>query len=77
MGIHGRKTEEGALLTDPKYGFETTAETPKAHALHPAYGRVLILNKQGGGQWVTVRYDEKQHRAVLGSEFRLADAAGY
>ncbi len=77
VGIDGRKTEEGALLTDPKYGFETTAELPKAHAVHPAYGRVLILNKQGGGQWTTVRYDEKQNRAVLGSEFRLADAAGY
>ncbi len=77
VGIDGRKTEEGALLTDPKYGFETTAELPKAYAAHPAYGRVLILNKQGGGQWMTVRFDEKQQRAVLGSEFRLADAAGY
>ena len=26
---------------------------------------------------VTVRYDDKQRRAVLGREFRLVDAAGY
>ncbi len=77
VGIEGRETEEGALLTDPKYGFEVAAELPKAHATHPSYGRVLILNRQGGGHWMTVRYEEKQDRAVLGSEFRLADAAGY
>ena len=50
---------------------------PKAHARHPVYGRVVILSLQGGAQWMTVRYDERQQRAVLDHEFRLADAAGY
>jgi type III restriction enzyme len=77
VGMHGRKKELGALLADPKFHFEITAELPKAHAEHPVYGRVLILSRQGSAQWMTVRYDDKQHRAVLEREFRLVDAAGY
>ncbi len=77
IGIEGRKTEVGGLLADPKFGFEISQEEPKIYAKHPVYGRVLILSKQGGGQWMTVRYDEKRQKAVLGAEFRLADAAGY
>jgi hypothetical protein len=37
----------------------------------------LILNRQGDAQWMTVRYDERQQKAVLDQEFRLVDAAGY
>ncbi len=77
VGVQGRKKELGALLADPKFAFEITQELPKSHAEHPAYGRVLILNRQGGAQWMTVRFDEKLQRAVLDREFRLADAAGY
>jgi hypothetical protein len=77
VGVHGRKKELGALLADPKFAFEITQELPKSHAEHPVYGRVLVLNLQGGAQWMTVRFDEKLQRAVLDREFRLADAAGY
>jgi hypothetical protein len=77
IGIDGRKTEDGGLLADPKFAFEITQEQPKTYAEHPTYGRVLILNRQGGAQWMTVRYDERQQKAVLDKEFRLADAAGY
>ncbi len=76
IGINGRKTEFGALLADPKYGFETTAETPKSDARHPAYGKVLILTRKGP-DWLTVRYDAGQKRAVADKKFLLADAAGY
>lgn len=76
IGVNGRKKELGALLADPKLMFEMAEELPKTHAEHPAYGRVLILTKQGA-QWLTVRYDEKQQRAIPGREFLLADAAGY
>lgn len=76
IGVNGRKKELGALLADPKLMFEMADELPKTHAEHPTYGRVLILTKQGP-QWLTVRYDEKQQRAVPGREFLLADAAGY
>jgi superfamily II DNA or RNA helicase len=75
IGMEGRKTELGALLADPKSGFETTAELPKSHAQHPLYGRVLILSRKGA-QWMTVRYDEAQKRAVLDKEFLLTDAVG-
>jgi type III restriction enzyme len=77
IGIEGRKCEDGGLLADPKFAFEIAQELPKTHAQHPVYGRVLVLSLQGGAQWFTVRYDERQDRAVLGGEFRLADAAGY
>ena len=77
FGIEGRKREDGALLADPKFYFELTQEQPKTYAAHPVYGRVLILNLQGGAQWMTVRYDEVRKRAVLDREFRMADAVGY
>ncbi len=77
IGVEGRKTEDGGLLADPKFFFEITQEPPKTYAEHPAYGRVLVLSLQGGAQWMTVRYDERQQKAVLDQEFRLSDAAGY
>jgi superfamily II DNA or RNA helicase len=77
IGIEGRKCDDGGLLADPKFAFEITQEQPKTYAEHPIYGRVLILSLQGGAQWMTVRYDESQRKAVLDQEFRLADAAGY
>ena len=77
VGINGRQTELGGLLADPKYFFEIAKEVPKSYSQHPSYGRVLILNRQGSGQWFAVRYDEHRQRPVLDKEFRLADAAGY
>ena len=69
IGVEGRRTEDGGLLADPKYAFETTEAKPKTYAEHPAYGRVLILSLQGGAQWMTVRYDQARDKAVLGPEF--------
>jgi len=77
IGIEGRKTEDGGLLADPKFAFEIAQEQPKTYAEHPAYGRVLVLSLQGGAHWMTVRYDERQGKAMLDQEFRLSDAAGY
>lgn len=77
VGIEGRQHDSGALLADPKYFFEIAKEVPKSYAEHPSYGRVLILNRQGSGQWFTVRYDEQRKKPVLGGEFQLADAVGY
>jgi superfamily II DNA or RNA helicase len=77
IGVEGRKHEDGALLADPKFLFEISQELPKTYAQHPAYGRVLIVNLQGGTQWMTVRYDAAKEKAVLGKEFRLPDAVGY
>ncbi len=76
VGIEGRRCELGALLADPKFGFEVTQEHPKTYAEHPIYGRVLILSRSGG-QWMTVRYNAAQQKPELGKEFRLADCAGY
>ena len=77
IGIEARKNELGALLADTKFAFEIAQEQPKTYAAHPIYGRVLILNRQTGGQWMTVRYDAAQKRAVLDRDFRLADCAGF
>lgn len=77
IGIEGRSRDNGGLLADPKFFFEITQEAPKSYAEHPSYGRVLILSRQGGGQWFTVRYDEHRQRPVLDREFRLVDAVGH
>lgn len=77
IGVEKRKEWQGVLLADPKYAFELTSELPKTLAVHPAYGKVLILHRQGGAHWVTVRYDEKLRKAVPDREFRLSDATGY
>ena len=71
-----RKRWAGTLLADPKFYFELSSELPKVQCAHPVYGRVLILSKQAA-QWLVVRYDDKQRRAIADREFRLADAAGY
>ena len=76
IGIEGRKTEDGALLVDPKERFETSQQAPKVLAKHRTYGRVLILAKDGL-RWMTVGYDERARKPVLAREFRLADAAGF
>jgi type III restriction enzyme len=77
IGIDGRKREDGGLLADPKFAFEITQELPKTYSVHPVYGRVLILSRQGNTQWMTVRYDEQREKAILDREFLLADMAGY
>ena len=76
IGITGRKTEEGALLADPKLNFQRDDEAPKVLAEHRIYGRVMILFLDGV-RWMTVGYDDKSKKPVLAREFRLSDAAGF
>jgi len=76
IGIEGRKTEDGALLADPKERFETSQEAPKVLAEHQTYGRVLILAKDGA-RWMTVGYDEKARKPILAQEFRLPETVGF
>lgn len=77
IGVAGRKTEDHALLADPKLNFARDDEVPKVLAEHKSYGRVLILSREGEGRWMTVGWDEKRRGPVAMREFRLADAAGY
>jgi hypothetical protein len=76
IGIEGRKTEDGALLADPKERFETSQEAPKVLAEHQIYGRVMILAKDGV-RWMTVGFDEGAKKPVFAREFSLVDAAGF
>jgi len=71
IGVQGRETPDHALLADPKYAFETSAEAPKSDALHQAYGKVLILHRDGQQRWMTVRYKEGDSKPVLDSQFSL------
>lgn len=77
IGIEGRKTEDHALLADPKLNFAREDEAPKVLAEHRAYGRVLILARDGASRWMAVEYDEKRRTPFAAREFRLADAAGF
>ena len=45
VGIRDRAQEDGGLLADTKYAYETTREIPKLLAEHACMGRVLILTK--------------------------------
>lgn len=76
IGIDGRKTEDHALLADPKERFETSREAPKVLAEHRDYGRVLIVAKDSG-RWMTIGYDERSSKAVPAGEFRIADTPGF
>ena len=77
IGIAGRKTEDNALLADPKLNFARDDEAPKVLATHGAYGKVMILYLDGGTRWMTVGYDDKAKRPYVAREFRLVDAAGF
>lgn len=76
IGIEGRKTDDGALLADPKDRFETSREAPKVLARHQTYGRVMILAKNGV-RWMTVGYDEVARKPVLAKEFSIVDAIDF
>ena len=76
IGIEGRKTEDNALLADPKFYFQCDDEAPKVLAEHRAYGHVMILFLDGV-RWMTVGYDEKAQKPILAREFRLTDAVGF
>ena len=76
IGIEGRKTEEGALLADPKLNYQRDDEAAKVLAEHRSYGRVMILFLDGV-RWMTVGNDEKARKPIIAREFRLADAAGF
>lgn len=76
VSVKNRKTEDGGLLVDPKFLFETSAELPKTKARHPAYGNVLILTKTDA-RWMTVRYEPKHDKAVADTPFRISDMPGY
>ncbi len=77
IGIAGRKTEEHALLADPKLNFAREDEAPKVLAEHKTYGKVMILYRDGEARWMTVGYDAKRRVPHVKQEFRLADAAGF
>jgi hypothetical protein len=77
VGIRARKTENGGLLTDTKWAYDTNRKLPKILAANAANGRVLILSKNTSQKWAIARVDEQTGRASLGAPFRLLDAAGY
>lgn len=74
IGIEGRKTEQSALLADPKERF--LMEAPKVLAEHQTYGRVMIIAKEGV-RWMTVGYDDKAQKPIFAREFTLIDAAAF
>lgn len=74
IGIEGRKTEQNALLADPKERF--LMDAPKVLAEHRTYGRVMIIAKEGA-RWMTVGYDDKAQKPIFAREFTLIDAAAF
>jgi len=77
IGIDHRRTEQHALLADPKFNFMTGDETQKVLAEHKAYGRVMILTRDATARWMIVTWDPKREKPVAETEFRFADAPGF
>jgi hypothetical protein len=51
IGIDGRRCEDGGLLADPKFAFETTQELPKTHA--PSAVLPDTSELKGAGTWIS------------------------
>jgi hypothetical protein len=78
LGIKARPTEEGGLLADTKYAYETARELPKLLADHGAYGRVLIITiNTGNKKWSIAGLDPLTHLPRIIEPFRIMDAAKY
>jgi superfamily II DNA or RNA helicase len=77
VGIRERRRDQNGLLADTKYAFETAAELPKLLAENEAYGRVLIVTKDGEGRWGIAGINGRTNRAEVVKRLRLAEAAGY
>jgi hypothetical protein len=71
-----RLIDDNVLLADPKERYDQETQLPKVETEHRAYGKVLILYLQSEA-WMTVEYDERKKKAILGREFRLSDMAGH
>jgi len=69
IGAEARPFLQNAILADTKFAFEISKEIPKSNVEHRNYGKVLIIHKQGGVNWMTVRYDEMQGKPVLDVPF--------
>lgn len=72
IGVTSRKTDQNALLLDPKLDFDTYREAPKSDANHRAYGKVVILHRDGSNQWRTVRYDQVTQKPELDRPFSMS-----
>ena len=77
VGVHGRETDHHALLADPKQAFDTYMESPKSDAVHPAYGKVLILHKDGQQRWMTVKYQQGDPKPILDAPFSITTLASW
>ncbi|HMO52583.1 MAG TPA: hypothetical protein PKE26_15315 [Kiritimatiellia bacterium] len=75
IGIKNRKTKDGILLADTKFGFERFQEFPKVLAEHPDYGRALIVHRGASGVWHAAAVDA-MGRPKIGEEIRMVDLAG-
>ena len=78
VGIKARPTENGGLLADTKYAYETAKELPKLLADHAVYGGVLIITiNPGNKKWSIAGLDPLTHQPRIIQPFRIMDAAKY
>jgi superfamily II DNA or RNA helicase len=79
IGVRERKTEDHALLADPKFHFAEEGESAKVLARHQTYGRVMILScgTTTAARWMLVTWDAKKEKPVAETEFRFSDMSGW
>ncbi|HEY8751046.1 MAG TPA: DEAD/DEAH box helicase family protein [Tepidisphaeraceae bacterium] len=76
VGIKERRTQDGGLLADTKYAYDTQREIPKMLAAHAAYGKILIIAKNANHRWAIARLDSVG-RPSLGAPFQILSAKSY
>lgn len=76
IGVAGRKTQDGVLLADTKFGFEIGQEFPKLLAEHPGYGRTMIIHRGATGVWHMTKVDT-EGRPKLGDELQMYNMAAF
>jgi superfamily II DNA or RNA helicase len=78
IGVRERKTEDHALLADPKFHFAEEGESAKVLARHQVYGRVMILSQgREAARWMLVTWDAKKEKPVAETEFRFSGMAEF
>lgn len=72
VGVNGRKRGHGILLMETKRDIndEKRNALVKAQAIHPEYGKVMMLYWEDGRQWRVVEYDPATDKNLLDRALR-------
>ncbi|MHC1757938.1 MAG: hypothetical protein AB9917_00195 [Negativicutes bacterium] len=79
VGVKERKRGQGMLLMETKRDINDEKHNAlvKAQAVHPKYGKVMMLYWEDGRQWRAVEYDPATDKNILDRALRMELLAVY